>query len=84
MACALPVVATAADGIPQLVEDGVTGFLCPMGDLAALTAHCHTLITQPALRRRMGQAGRQRVQRDFHPDSEVQAVENVLYQACNA
>jgi glycosyltransferase involved in cell wall biosynthesis len=84
MACALPVVATAADGIPQLVEDGVTGFLCPMGDLATLVARCRTLITQPALRRRMGQAGRQRVQHDFHPDREAQAVENVLYQACSA
>jgi glycosyltransferase involved in cell wall biosynthesis len=82
MACALPVVATAADGIPQLVADGVTGFLCPLGDLAAVIARCRELIAQPALRRRMGQAGRQRVQEQFHPDREAQAVEAVLYQAC--
>lgn len=84
MACALPVVATAADGIPQLVEDGVTGFLCPMGDLAILAARCRALIAQPALRRRMGQAGRQRVQQDFHPDREAKAVEDVLQRACKA
>jgi glycosyltransferase involved in cell wall biosynthesis len=84
MACALPVVATAADGIPRLVEDGVTGFLCPMGDLATLTVRCRTLINQPDLRRRMGQAGRQRVQQDFHPDREAQAVEDVLRRACEA
>jgi glycosyltransferase involved in cell wall biosynthesis len=78
MACALPVVATDADGTPDLVQDGVTGYLCPMGDLDALVARCHTLITQPALRQCMGQAGRRRVQRHFQPDQEAMAVETVL------
>ena len=78
MACALPVVATAADGIPDLVEDGVTGYLCPMGDLEALLAGCRKLIEQPLTRRRMGEAGRVRVQRYFHPEREVDAVERSL------
>jgi glycosyltransferase involved in cell wall biosynthesis len=82
MACALPVVATDADGIPQLVVDGVTGYLCRMGDLEALVSRCHSLLKQPALRRRMGRAGRQRVQQHFHPDREAAAVEAVLLQAC--
>ena len=78
MACALPVVATDADGTPDLVQDGVTGYLCPMGDLDTLVARCHTLITQPTLRQRMGQAGRRRVQQHFQPDQEALAVEAVL------
>jgi glycosyltransferase involved in cell wall biosynthesis len=78
MACALPVVATDADGTPDLVQDGVTGYLCPMGDLEALVARCRTLITQPTLRQRMGQAGRRRVQQHFQPDQEAIAVETVL------
>ena len=78
MACALPVVATDADGTPDLVQDGVTGYLCPMGDLDALVARCRTLITQPTLRQRMGQAGRLRVQQHFQPDQEAIAVETVL------
>jgi len=78
MACALPVVATDADGTPDLVQDGVTGYLCPMGDLDALVARCRTLITQPTLRQRMGQAGRRRVQQHFQPDQEAIAVETVL------
>jgi glycosyltransferase involved in cell wall biosynthesis len=82
MACALPVVATDADGIPQLVEDGVTGYLCRMGDLEALVSRCQSLLEQPALRRRMGRAGRQRVQQYFQPDHEAAAVEAVLRQAC--
>jgi glycosyltransferase involved in cell wall biosynthesis len=78
MACALPVVATDADGTPDLVQDGVTGYLCPMGALDALVARCRTLITQPTLRQRMGQAGRLRVQQHFQPDQEAIAVETVL------
>jgi glycosyltransferase involved in cell wall biosynthesis len=82
MACALPVVATDADGTADLVQDGVTGYLCPMGDLDALVARCRTLITRPTLRQRMGQAGRRRVQQYFQPDQEAIAVESVLWLAC--
>jgi glycosyltransferase involved in cell wall biosynthesis len=82
MACALPVIATDADGTPDLVQDGVTGYLCPMGDLDALVARCRTLITQPTLRQRMGQAGRRRVQQHFQPDQEAIAVETVVQLAC--
>ncbi|MGE3538047.1 MAG: glycosyltransferase [Candidatus Tectimicrobiota bacterium] len=82
MACALPVVATDADGIVDLVQDGVTGYLCPMGDLEALRTRCQLLITQPEQRQRMGQAGRRRVQQCFTLEQEVHAVETVLRQAC--
>src|SRR5215510_7009547 len=83
MACALPVVATAADGTPDVVQDGVTGYLCPMGDLNALVTCCRTLIEQPALRQRMGHAGRLRVQQHFHPDQEATPIEAVLRQVCS-
>jgi glycosyltransferase involved in cell wall biosynthesis len=75
MACALPVVATAADGIPELVQDGITGYLCPMGDFEALVASCRRLIEQPLMRRQMGKAGRLRAQHLFHPERELGAVE---------
>jgi glycosyltransferase involved in cell wall biosynthesis len=84
MACALPVVATDADGIPQLVEDGVTGYLCRMGDLEALVSRCRSLLEQPALRRCMGLAGRHRVQQHFHPDHEATAVEAILQEVCTS
>jgi glycogen(starch) synthase len=84
MACGLPVVATDADGTTALVQDGVSGYLCRMGDLDALTACCKRLIDQPVLRRRMGHAGRQRVLRDFQPAREAEAVEAVLQRALRA
>jgi glycosyltransferase involved in cell wall biosynthesis len=83
MACALPVVATDADGTSDLVVDGVTGFVCGMGDLHALRRGCRRLIEEPALRQRLGRAGRARVQQLFSPEREAAAVEAVLRQACN-
>lgn len=82
MACALPVVATDADAVPELIVDGVTGYLCRMGDLAALAACCRTCIEHPELRQRMGRAGRQRIQQTFTPEREAAAVEAVLSLAC--
>ncbi|GIX49040.1 MAG: hypothetical protein KatS3mg131_3251 [Candidatus Tectimicrobiota bacterium] len=84
MACALPVVATDADGLPLLVVDGVTGYLCPAGDLQALLRRCRFLLARPQLRRRMGAAGRRRVEQHFHPEQEAAAIEAVLYQAVKA
>ncbi len=78
MACALPVVATAADGIPELVQEGITGHLCPMGDLEALLASCRHLIENPLMRQTMSEAGRARIQRHFHPEGELAAVEASL------
>lgn len=84
MACGLPVVATAADAIPELVEDGITGYLCRMGDLHTLLARCRELIEQPLMRWQMGEAGRARAQHLFHPARELAGVESSLQLALNA
>lgn len=65
MASALPVVATAITGIPELVEDGVTGILVPSGDPAPLANALHRLAADPALGIQMGRAGRAKVEREF-------------------
>ena len=56
MAAGLPVVASAVGGIPELVEEGVTGELFPAGDAGALAAHLVRILQSPELRRRMGEA----------------------------
>jgi len=60
MGCEAPVVATDAGGLPEVVEDGVTGFVVPKGDATALAAALDKLLSDPALRERMGRAGRER------------------------
>jgi glycosyltransferase involved in cell wall biosynthesis len=61
MAHGRPVVATSVGGIPELVEDGVTGFLVPPGDARALRTAVQRLLDDPARRRRMGREGRRRI-----------------------
>ncbi|WP_376796336.1 glycosyltransferase [Thermogemmatispora sp.] len=65
MACARPVVASAVGGITYTVLDGETGLLVPPRDPEALAARLHMLLTAPALRERMGQAARRRVEQTF-------------------
>jgi glycosyltransferase involved in cell wall biosynthesis len=61
MAHGKPVVASAVGGIPELVEDGVTGFLVEPGDVAGLRTAVERLLADPMLRRRLGRAARARV-----------------------
>ena len=58
MAYELPVVATSVGGIPDMVEDGVSGFLVAPGDIEALADRLARLISDEPLRRHMGRAGR--------------------------
>jgi glycosyltransferase involved in cell wall biosynthesis len=65
MAQGKPVVATAVGGTPELVVHGETGLLVPPGDVDALAAALAQLLADPERARRMGEAGRARVERDF-------------------
>jgi glycosyltransferase involved in cell wall biosynthesis len=77
MALGRPVLATRAGGIPEAVDDGVTGLLVPPHDEAALAAGIVKLLRDPALRNRFGAAGRARVERDFSVDRLVQGTARV-------
>jgi glycosyltransferase involved in cell wall biosynthesis len=54
MAAAVPVLAAAAGGTPELIRDGETGLLFPPGDLAAAVTKLDRLVTDPDLRTRLG------------------------------
>jgi glycosyltransferase involved in cell wall biosynthesis len=65
LACEVPVVSTRISGIPELVEDGVTGLLVPPADPVALAGALERLAHDPELGRRLGRAGRAKVLREF-------------------
>lgn len=71
MAFGLPVVATNVGGLPEVVEDGVTGILVPPGNAEALADALIRLLRDPDLRARMGRAGRERVRAEFTVDRVV-------------
>jgi glycosyltransferase involved in cell wall biosynthesis len=70
-AAAVPIVTSRAGGLPEAVQDGVTGILCPPGDVAALGAAIDRLAGDAALRARFGAAGRARILAEFSIDAMV-------------
>jgi glycosyltransferase involved in cell wall biosynthesis len=78
MASGLAVVASDISGIPELVEDGVTGMLVPPGDSGALADAIAQLEDDPALRARLGEAARARVERDFDLRHNAEALAPLL------
>ncbi len=76
-AMGLPVVGTNVGGVPETMQAGVTGLLVPPGDPAALAGALESLLADPALRRRMGDAGREliRGQGQFSAERTAALVE---------
>ena len=71
MACRRAVVATRAGGLPEAVEDDITGVLVPTHDEAALARGILRLLRDPDLRATMGDAGRRRVENAFSVERMV-------------
>ena len=76
MACGLPVVATRAGGISEVVGDGATGRMFAVGDHASAVEAVVELLASPGLRRRLGGAARQRASR-FAPERVVPIYEGL-------
>ena len=79
MVMSLPIVATRAGGIPEVVEDGVTGLLVPAKNPEKLAAAMTRLIEDESLRVQYGRAGRRRVESLFGAEAMVSMTE-ALYQ----
>src|SRR5437870_6047880 len=83
MAAGVPVVATRVGGNPEVVEEGVTGFLVPPRDPAALAKAICQLLENPELASRFGQAGRQRVVECFSLERMVRETERLYLSLLN-
>lgn len=66
MAAAKPVAGYASGALPEVIEDGITGLLSPVGDLPHLVSNVTSLLEDPRKAREMGEAGRRRVERFFN------------------
>lgn len=78
MAYHLPVIASRCGGVPEVVEEGVTGELVEPDDYEGLASRIVALIQQPEMRQRLGQAGYQRYKERFTQEREVRQYENLF------
>src|SRR5438876_1782479 len=65
MACEVPVIATRVGGIPEVVQDGVDGFLYDVGDTNSMADGCLSILSNPEVRERLGKAAREHANRNF-------------------
>jgi glycosyltransferase involved in cell wall biosynthesis len=65
LAAGKPVVCTQVAGVGELVEDGVSGYLCPASDVDTLADRLGRIASDPNARKAMGQAGREKVRAEF-------------------
>jgi glycosyltransferase involved in cell wall biosynthesis len=75
LACERPVIATALEGMPELVVDGETGRLVPPRDPAALAGAIVQMLTDPTAAQTMARAGRKRVETHFSLRAKLDATE---------
>ena len=77
MAAGRPVITTDVGGNREAVVDGVTGYIVPPGDVAALRKRIEDLVRDPERRRAMGVAGRRRIEERFDVRKKVESIEGL-------
>ncbi|MCL1886851.1 MAG: glycosyltransferase [Betaproteobacteria bacterium] len=82
-AAAVPIVTTRAGGLPEAVQDGVTGILIDPGDAVSLTAALRRLIEDTSLRHKLGAAGRKRIMSAFSVEAMAKGNLDVYKKVLN-
>lgn len=77
MACRVPVIATASGGIIEVIEHGVSGYLCEVGDIEHMTQCAVEILSDPARAAELGERGHQRAMSGFRRDDIVTEYEQV-------
>ena len=76
-AAGVPIVGFAHCDIPEVVLDGVTGYLAPEKDIDALTRQLERVVNRPDTWERMGQAGRRHIEAEYNADVQVKRLEEI-------
>jgi phosphatidylinositol alpha-1,6-mannosyltransferase len=84
MACCKPVIGGAHGGAPEVIIDGVTGYLVQHGDAPQLSTAIETLLSDPGLAREMGARGCQRVEHEFRFSVFAKALKKILREQCES
>jgi glycosyltransferase involved in cell wall biosynthesis len=84
MARSKPVIGGAHGGAPEVIQDGVTGYLVQHGDTVQLATSVDVLLSNPELAREMGARGRERVEKEFRFTVFAKAFKRILRELCES
>lgn len=84
MARGKPVIGGAHGGAPEVVQDGVTGYVVQHGDPVQLTTSIDALLCNPEMAREMGQRGRERVENEYRFPVFAKAFKKILRELCES
>ena len=82
-ACGVPAIGTYAGGIPEVIEDGKTGFLCEVGDIPNIVTKALEILQNDALQKLMGEHAMDLVKNKFHSEKIVKQYEDIYYSVIN-
>jgi len=71
MSCEVPVIATRVGGLPEVVRDGVDGYLVEVGDVEAMAARACEILSDDSLQEQIGAQARRHVLKHFTPEKVV-------------
>ncbi|MFW0780212.1 N-acetyl-alpha-D-glucosaminyl L-malate synthase BshA [Rossellomorea marisflavi] len=77
MACGVPAIGTDIGGIPEVIEDGVNGFICPLGDLEAVASKAVKALKDGALYEELSRNALETVRTKFHRNRVVDQYESI-------
>ena len=84
MAYGKPVIGGAHGGAPEIIEDGVSGYLVPHGDPIHLATCIEALLADPAHAKEMGARGRQRAEHEFRFNVFAKSLKKILREQCES
>ena len=84
MARGKPVIGGAHGGAPEVIRDGVTGYLVSHGDSVQLATSLDTLLSNPEQAKQMGERGRERVNQEFKFSIFAKNFKNILRELCES
>jgi glycosyltransferase involved in cell wall biosynthesis len=80
MAMGLPVIAYKSGGIPEIVIDGITGFLCDRGDKSAIANKSLLLLKNQLLREEMGRKGRSMIRNELDLETMIEQISGLYFE----
>jgi glycosyltransferase involved in cell wall biosynthesis len=77
MSCAKPIVATNSGGTPEIIKDGISGFLFEPGNVQALADKIAFLANNPDFAKKIGETARTRIEKNFSIEKNVKQIQDV-------